>query len=87
MSEATETEESPQSSSAEARVTRRDIKIRDAQCETDEEYALQALRKFRDEFPDKVGRLSGVIFCSGDVEIYCYRTETQRIADVQKSAV
>jgi len=87
MSETTEVEESPQSSSAEARVTRRDIKIRDAQCTKDEQHALQALREFDNKFPDKMGRRSGVIFCTDDVEIYCYRTETQRVADVQKSAV
>lgn len=75
------------SGSATAGVTRRDIKIRDARCEKDEVRALQALREFEDEFPDKMGRRSGVIFCTDDIEIYCYRTETQRIADVQKSAV
>lgn len=80
-------EDGTQNGSVTAKVTRRDIKICDARCPKDEEHALQALREFRSDFPGEIGRRSGVIFCSDEVEIYCYRTDTQLVADVQKSAV
>ena len=81
------TEGTDQEASAVAGVTRRDIKIREARCASDEKHSLRAIQEFDDEFPDKQGRRHGVIFCSDEVEIYCYRTKTQRVAIVQKSAV